>query len=402
VGASVLVMAALLVGLGSTSANASGNPPIPKGPILIGAVYPLSGPYAAYGQSELVGMQGVVDNFNAKGGIMGHKLKFVYMNDQLDPTIAATDAQQLVSEGAKAIFSPGTETEAPADVPIWMKAHIPIIFYNPGDTWGNAKKWPYYYKTGFGTNALSVSLAKYGKHLGITSVGLLSDNTGFGQQSSQDFINAAKANGITVTKSFYYPPTAVSLATQVEALKAAGVPAVFITGGAGYNQAFAEMKALNWTPDILSFASILVLPQFGGLEGTPQAAKAFTECSGYCIPKVGDPLPPQIASLITTMEAKTGTTPNSAEQAIFANDDLAIFKYAVEKAHSVDGPALKKVLDTIHNKSFSVPGYSYTYTPTNHNGINFLIPVASVASGWGQLMNPYLAAGSHYPANVPK
>jgi len=385
----------------STNGNNSGSAAgIPAGPITVGGIYPLSGPYAAYGKSEEAGTAGLIDYLNSKGGIDGHKLKFISLNDQLDPTIAATDAEQLISDNVKAVFSVGTETEAPSDVPIFMKAKIPVIFYNPGDTWGDATKWPYYYKTGWGTNDGSIALANYAKSLGITKIGLASDNSGFGMQSAQDFINQAKVDGLTIVKSVYYPPTVVSLGTQMASLKAAGAKGVFITGGGGYNQAFAAMTASGWHPYIFSYASILQLPQMGGLLGTSLAKDAYVDCDGYAL-KPGGTLPAFYSQLTSIVEKATGPQQNPGTAVIFGYDDLLIYKYAVEKANSVSGPAVQAVLNKVTDKSFTMPGYTYTYTPTNHNGLTFVPPICSVALGFGPQQNPYLAPGQSYPPGVP-
>jgi ABC-type branched-subunit amino acid transport system substrate-binding protein len=382
----------MLTTLSSSPSGAS----IPSGPIVVGGIYPLSGPYAAYGQSELAGTLGLIDHFNAQGGIDGHKLKFIYLNDQLDPTTAASDAQQLISDHVTAVLAVGTETEAPADVPVLMKAHIPTLFFNPGDTWGNAKKWPYYYKTGYGTDDSSIALAKWAKHLGVTDIGLASDNTGFGMESANDFLKAARADGLKIVKQVYYPPTSVSLSTQMAELQSAGAKGVFITGGGGFNQAFAAMSASNWSPYIFSYASILDLPKLGGLEGSPLAQKAYTVCDGYCLVKPGDSLPASYASLVRVVEAKTGVTENPGVGVIDGNDDLELLKYAIEKSHSTNAQALKRVLDSVHNKSFTLPQFHYTFTSTNHNGLVSPQPIVAVALGLGPLLNPYLATGSKY------
>jgi ABC-type branched-subunit amino acid transport system substrate-binding protein len=385
---------ALLLTFLADAAPAGGS--IPPGPIVVGGIYPLSGPYAEYGQSELSGTLGLIDHFNARGGIEGHKLKFIYLNDQLDPTMAVSDAQQLVADGVKAVLAVGGEAEAPADVPLFMRAHIPTIFFNPGDTWGDAKKWPYYYKTGYGIDAGSVALARWAEHLGVTDIGLASDNTGLGVQSSDDFLRAAKADGLRVVKQVYYPTTVVSLSTQMAELRAAGAKGVFITGGGGFNQAFAAMMSIGWSPYIFSYASILVIPKLAGLLGTPLATHAFTLCDAYCLSTPGQALPASYASLVRVVEAKTGVTEDPGVSVIDGNDDLQLLKYAIEKAHSTDGPSLKRVLDDVRNKSFTLPQFRYTFTPTDHNGLTTPQPIISVARGHGPLGSTYLARGSTY------
>jgi ABC-type branched-subunit amino acid transport system substrate-binding protein len=395
VGGAMVVGAAMLTALSPSPASASSSG-IPSGPILVGGIYPLSGPYAAYGKSELQGEIGLIDHFNARGGILGHKLKFVSVNDQLDPTIATSDAQQLISQGVKLIVSVGTETEAPSDVPVFMRAHVPVIFYNPGDTWGDAKKWPYYYKTGFGTYPSALALVLDAKKNGTTKIGLASDNTGFGVEFANDVKSAAQKNRVTIVQEVSYPPQVVSLSTQMAQLKSAGANGVIIGGGGGFTQAFTAMNGMNWLPNVYSFASILQFPQFAGLQGTPLAKNATVNCSGFCL-QPGQKVPQNYASLTSVVEAQTGTLQNPGVSVIFGNDCLEIYAYAVEHTHSVDGPTIKKFLDkNVRNKSFTMPQFKYTYTSTNHNGLSVPQPMASVQAGFGPQLNPYMAAGYKY------
>lgn len=395
-GVAVVSAAGLATLGGAGSAGASSDPPIPKGPITVGGIYPLSGPYAAYGTSELKGTQGLIDNLNAHGGIDGHHLKFISLNDQLSPSVDASDAQELIADGAKAVFSVGTDNEAPAAVPILMKAHIPVIFYNSNDTWGSGKKWPYYFQTGYSNYSTALSLVEYAKYKGDTKVGLASDTSAFGLDNVADVVKAAKAEGLTIVKTVTYPVTVTSLATQMAELKAAGAQGVIIGGAAGYNQAFAAMNATGWTPDIFAFPSVLLLPSYAGLAGTPQAAHAYVACSGYCNTK-GVQQPTALTSLTTLVESHTGTSLDPSSGVINGSDSLAIYAYALKKANTLDGTAIMKAIETIKDQSFLLPQLKYTFTADDHLGLQpGTQPIASVALGLGPQGNSYLAPGSTY------
>jgi branched-chain amino acid transport system substrate-binding protein len=395
-GVAVLVGAALLVGLNAAPSSASSFPAIPSGPIHMAGIYPLSGPYAAYGQSEEVIEKALIDYMNTHGGIAGHKIAFQALNDQLDPTVAASDAEQLVSQGVTAILSVGTETEAPADVPVFMKGHVPVVFYNPGDTWANGVKWPYYFMTLWTTLASTNALLKEVKAQGIKSVGIASDNTGFGTEFLQDAVKSAGAYHVKVVKTVQYPTTAVSLNTQMQELKAAGADALVIGGGGGFNQAFAGLQAIGWSPPIYSYSSITHLPKFGGLAGTPLAATSYFQCDGYCIKHPNGQLPPKLKSLTNYLLPISGPVPDPAVNIIGGYDALSILKYAIEKQHTLNGPAIRQAILGIKNKSFTVPSFKYTYTVANHQGLRTNLPIGNVGFGMNTQGYPYLASGQAY------
>ena len=103
----------LLVGLlvappfsfGSATA-ASTYPPIPPGPILIGAGATLSGPAASYGKSEVALMDLGLDLFKADypKGIDGHQIKAVTADDGGTAPGGVGVANEFVSDHVAAAF----------------------------------------------------------------------------------------------------------------------------------------------------------------------------------------------------------------------------------------------------------------------------------------------------------
>jgi branched-chain amino acid transport system substrate-binding protein len=400
VGTGAVAVALLLAACGSSSGGtktgASGKSsfsPIPAGPIKVGGIFPLSGPLAPFGESEMKGEKAVIDAANAAGGVDGHQLQFVSANDQFSPSIAATDAQKMISEGVKVLFSPGTETEAPADVPVFMKAKVPVIFYNPGDTWADAAKWPYYFDTGYTNKEIADGMAKAAKKVGITKVGLASDNSGFGLESASDISASVKALGLPVVSTVSYSQTAVALNTQMQQLKNAGADGLVITGGAGFATAISALKSLHWSPKIVSYTSIYHLPDLAGLTGSSLAANAYSVCDSYCIAP-GATIPADIAAQLNAVISRTGAQPDIGIAALQPAANVALFKYAVEKNHSVDGDAIKSALEGIKGQHFVLPGVEWTFSPTNHSGFTTAnVQYSTLANGLGPMGVPYAPAG---------
>lgn len=66
--------------------------------IKLGAVVPLTGPYAAAGQSGLSGMQMAVAAANARGGAMSRQIVLVAEDSQADPGVGVQKARKLVNQ----------------------------------------------------------------------------------------------------------------------------------------------------------------------------------------------------------------------------------------------------------------------------------------------------------------
>lgn len=105
---------------GSTLAAASVGPTLflPErawgqgaGPIRLGNIEPLSGPYADSGLDEMEGAQLANEEFNARGGVLGRKIEMITEDAPSNPGIGVQKARKLV-ERDKVDFLTGTLTSS--------------------------------------------------------------------------------------------------------------------------------------------------------------------------------------------------------------------------------------------------------------------------------------------------
>ncbi|HEX2113585.1 MAG TPA: ABC transporter substrate-binding protein, partial [Alphaproteobacteria bacterium] len=73
--------------------------------ITIAVAGPITGQYAIFGEQMRRGAQMAVDDINAKGGVMGRKLRLEVGDDACDPRQAVAVANQLASK--KVVFVAG-------------------------------------------------------------------------------------------------------------------------------------------------------------------------------------------------------------------------------------------------------------------------------------------------------
>jgi branched-chain amino acid transport system substrate-binding protein len=92
---SAAVLPAMLT---ACSSAGQGGGPSPSGkPILIGASLSLTGDFSDDGQAFLRGYQLWVHDVNASGGLLGRKVKLIYLNDRSDPGQVVTNYTTLIS-----------------------------------------------------------------------------------------------------------------------------------------------------------------------------------------------------------------------------------------------------------------------------------------------------------------
>ena len=110
----------------SSSSGSTGNE------YVIGAELPLSGSVAVLGQDFTAGMNAYVDAINASGGVNGHKIKVVELDDANTPTQGVEAVNRLLSQYKVTILAGGTNSDvAVAYAPIAAKAKTAALLNVP-------------------------------------------------------------------------------------------------------------------------------------------------------------------------------------------------------------------------------------------------------------------------------
>jgi branched-chain amino acid transport system substrate-binding protein len=83
------------------SSSDGAAPPIPEGPIKIGAALALTGPISFVDVPQLAGIQLAIKDINAKGGVLGHPLELEYSDTKSNLSQVANTATTVLDKGAK-------------------------------------------------------------------------------------------------------------------------------------------------------------------------------------------------------------------------------------------------------------------------------------------------------------
>ena len=131
-----ILMSCLAIGCSSTSAQPAQATPAAsteadaasKEIYKIGIACPLTGTSATYGEIMLAGAQIAVDEINAAGGVNGHQLELVSLDDKNDPSEAALVAQRFCDmEDIQMVIAHGASSVTLAAAPIYEAAHMPFM-----------------------------------------------------------------------------------------------------------------------------------------------------------------------------------------------------------------------------------------------------------------------------------
>ncbi len=197
----------------------------------IGAVLPLTGDVAIYGQKMKRGIDLAVNEVNSRGGIRGVKARVLYEDDQGDPKSSVAAVLKLISvSGVKVILGGAISATALPAVPVAERNQV--VLFSPAATspklTGISKyffrNWPpdVYDGTAMGEFAA--------KSLHLKSTAVFFVNNEWGVAISKIFAGSFQANGGTVVATESYEPNATDFRTQLTKLAARKPEAFYIPG----------------------------------------------------------------------------------------------------------------------------------------------------------------------------
>ncbi|MGI9137107.1 MAG: branched-chain amino acid ABC transporter substrate-binding protein [Candidatus Nanopelagicales bacterium] len=162
--------------------------------LVIGVEAPLTGAQASNGQDMLRGVKLAVAQANAKGGVLGHKVRIVELDDQADPGKAADMVAKAKRAGVVAVVGPYNSSVGIVNLPLYLKAGIvPVHMTSTNDT------------NGMGVtvqpknNQISPIEDAYANSIGAMNVAMLVDPSTYTQGMADRLSAALKARGATVT-----------------------------------------------------------------------------------------------------------------------------------------------------------------------------------------------------------
>jgi len=211
-------LAAFVIALSATSALA--------GTIKVGAILAVTGPASFLGAPEAKTLEMLVEDINAKGGINGNKVELVIKDSGASPEKAVSFAKQLIEEEKVfAILGPSTSGETMAIKNIAEEGKTILLSCAAAEVIVNPVA-KYVFKTPQKDSYAVIKIFQQMKKMGITRIGVLSSNTGFGKAGKEQIEKLAPEHGIQIVVNEVYDKSATDLTAEVTKLKAAGIQAI--------------------------------------------------------------------------------------------------------------------------------------------------------------------------------
>jgi branched-chain amino acid transport system substrate-binding protein len=275
-GLALAALSGVAVGAGAVSGGAAGA--ISAGPPLtIAMISSLTGPGSAEFSQSAVGFDARIALQNAQGGVNGHKLTGIVLDDQTSPSAVATAVQDALSKGAFGIVSVSPLFFLAAKYPNQQGVPVTGGFFD-GPEWGTQP-----YTNMFAADAGSVD-PKYPVNTGIGTFmkahgGTVICSYGYGISPSSSrsaigtvdsFVRAGGKQGVLDTS---IPFGSVAMTTPALVAKQKGCNAFY--AGLDDNSNFALATALKQAgvkPKVVVFptgyeSSLVNSPSWGAVQG---------------------------------------------------------------------------------------------------------------------------------------
>ena len=242
--------AALLAGALRVPAMAKEEPGVTATEIKIGNTVPYSGPASSYGvlgKLETAFFKMV----NEQGGVAGHKINFISLDDNYSPPKTVEQIRRLVEEDKVAFTFATLGTPTNSAIHRYMNQHkVPQLFVATGaDKWGDPQHFPWTigWQPSYRTEAQI-----YTKYMlqekPAAKLGILYQNDDFGKDypaGVKDVLGDKFKNVVTAT----YETTDPTVDSQIAALQAAGVDVLLVAAIPKFAaQAIRKVHDLNWHP----------------------------------------------------------------------------------------------------------------------------------------------------------
>ena len=224
----VATIICLLIGLAVSPlfAGAGQEEAAAKEPIKVGAILAVTGGASFLGAPESKTLEMLLEETNAAGGIDGHPVELIIKDSQASAEKAISFARQLIEEEqVLAIVGPSTSGESMAIKDICQEAQTILLSCAAAETIVNPVA-SYVFKTPQKDSYAAIRIFQTMQEMGISKIGVVVGNTGFGNGGKAQLEKYAPEYGIEIAIAEVYDRAATDLTGVLTKLKARGVEAV--------------------------------------------------------------------------------------------------------------------------------------------------------------------------------
>ena len=344
-----------------------------NGDIVIGQFASLTGETATFGVSSDEGVRLALDEINAKGGILGRKVRVITEDDQSKDDEAPTAALKLIDrDKVVALIGEISSGKSIMAAPVAQNAHIPMI--SPGSTNPKVTEMgDYIFRACFIDPFQGEAMARFATNdLKLKKFALLyAVNSPYSAGLNKYVKQALEKSGAQiVAEQSYTEGKDVDFKAQLTSIKNANPDAIFDTGYYGEAGLIAQQaRELG-----------IKCPLIGGdgwdSEKTVQIGKEAVEGCYFANHYSPDENRPEVQAFVAAYKAKyKGKVPDA--MAILGYDAMKLLADAIGRAGSTEGSKIRDALAATKN----FPGAAGAITIDAHRNASKPIVIVKIDKG---------------------
>lgn len=257
----LIVTGNILAACGSEeSGGATGGGGGAKGPLKLGYARPTTGPTASSFALLFTPADMAIEELNAKGGMDGHKIEKVDLDDKGDPAQEPGVFRKFKEQDVKFVVGPNSSGTTLAALPISTALKILNLSSAVADELGNAQKYPYTFQMNASAGQESRSVVEWAiKEKGYKRIAILYADDPFGQTLTEGSKKAIQELGGELVGEVAHESVATAMTPFLSSLKK-NDPDIILQWQSVAPTIAATMKSyenMGWNPPAVGHCSLL-------------------------------------------------------------------------------------------------------------------------------------------------
>jgi branched-chain amino acid transport system substrate-binding protein len=244
----LLSLAALLIGCRSPSTDG-----FSRGPITLGVVTSLTGSHTAFGDAQQSGYDLALAEINAAGGIEGHSLELLYLDDASSPEQAIIAAEQLATNDKIPLILGAYSSAATfAMAGVLEGLQTPLLVSSAATDALTEQGYRWIFRINAPSSRFAETVFDFLDDLkGSGTVAIIFESTDFGTSTARAARQAAETRGFEVVVYEAYSANAPDLRPLLTTVKESQPDVLFaVSYLADALLLTAQARAINFSPEV--------------------------------------------------------------------------------------------------------------------------------------------------------
>jgi branched-chain amino acid transport system substrate-binding protein len=333
----------------------------PNKEVLVGGAISQTGRFAEPAGRQVNSIKMWVDQVNGRGGLLGHKINLLLLDDKSDTQTAVKLYEKLITEDkVDLLLAPYSSAITEAVANINERYKMSFVAYGAASSpiWEKDRKYI------FSIVAIAEDYQKGAVHLakqiGVKKIAIIGEDSLFPRQSGIGAKQWAAKLGLQVVLEENYPQKQTDFTALLQKIKASGAEAILSNSYfADAAAQLRQMRELNLNFKLFSSTVGPGLPNFAEqLGGTAEYVLGFSQW---------EPLPdilkhPGMKEFIAEYEKRYGEKPNYHAGGTYGA--LQVTEAALKEAGSFDNQKLRDALSSIETTTV------FGHYKVNEKGMN--------------------------------